>query len=67
MGEIKELAGEKIFDSAQNVCIVKKKHQRVFVPNNTALNSSGLKFCLRIIFKESMQIKQFCPYKLIIY
>lgn len=45
----------------------KKKKQRVFLPNNTALNSSGLKFCLQIIFKENMQIKQFCPYKFIIY
>lgn len=31
MGEIKELAGEKIFDSAQNVCIVKKKNTKGYL------------------------------------
>lgn len=30
MGEIKELVGKKIFDSAQNVCIVKKKNKGFF-------------------------------------
>lgn len=42
---------EKILDSAQNVCIGPTKGFlfpiTISLPNSTALNSSGLNFCIR--------------------